>query len=110
MPKQRREIDQHVVTTDERGAGNAYHKYEILRGKGCKIKFQKGPIKECGINGIFQEDLLVVVRDRLKCFQEGEYACRENEEALKHVNLALDNLNARTANREARGVEGTSEK
>ena len=39
------------------------------------------PIKEFGINGITQEDLLRVVEHRLECFQEGDF--REAEKPIE---------------------------
>ena len=72
------------------------------------IHFQDGPIKEVGINGVANEDLLVMVMHRLRQFQDTDYACKENEDALKHLNGALHALRARTNDRVKRGVEGTS--
>lgn len=107
----------YVLATDERGAGNANHAYEVIgkeEGKpesflGC-VKFQNGPIKEAGLNGLMNEDLLAIVIDRLRGFQSGSFACKENEVALSKVELALSILNERTAARMARGVEGTHQK
>ena len=88
------------------------HRYAIRINEGeisQHIKFQKGPIKEEGHNGIQNEDLLIIVITRLSDFQRTEFACEENEEAAKHCVLALDALNKRTAKRIKRGVEGTNE-
>ena len=105
-----------VVALDERGAGNANHDYEVRpveEGKGFsvggRIIFQNGPIKENGVNGLMNEDLLAIVADRLEGFQSGKYACIANNNALTHVLGALSALRKRTNEREERGVEGTSE-
>ena len=109
-----------VICTDEPGAGGACHKYEV-RGFGINepsglaplfagVQFQNGPIKENEVNGCHQEDLLAIVLDRLQSFQSGEYACRENAIALTKIEEAMMWLNKRTADRQARGVEGTSSK
>ena len=74
------------------------------------IKFQKGPIQEKGVNGVSNEALLAVVEHRLKGFQSGQYACRENALALTHVQEAMHWLHHRTRERIQRGVEGTSVK
>lgn len=74
----------------------------------CHIDFQEGPIKECGVNGVANEDLLLMVLTRLEAFQHSEYQCRENYEAIIAINEAIDSLRRRTNKREARGVEGTS--
>lgn len=103
-----------VEVMDQPGAGNANHVYQINSvGDNplwllSTVKFQKGPIKENGINGVMNEDLLMIVRDRLEGFQSGDYACEENAEALNNVKDALAALQSRTKKREDRGVEGTS--
>jgi hypothetical protein len=73
-----------------------------------ELAFQDGPVKEVGVNGIFVEDLLVVVRDRLERYQDGPWKCDENAEAMAAVTRALDALNVRTGNRAASGKLGTS--
>lgn len=103
------------ITADDRTHGNANHIYTIdlvggAPGSGgwkCELRFQRGPIKETGVNGITNEALLAIVADRLEGFQSGPYACEENAKALIHVMGALDVLHERTAARVARGVEGT---
>lgn len=72
------------------------------------IKFQQGPIKENGINGIRNEDLLAIVIDRLETWQNGPYRCDENETALLALKEAVDALSERTARRKVLGIEGTS--
>ena len=72
------------------------------------VQFQKGPVQEQGVNGGSIEALAAVVIDRLEGFQGGPYACDENADALAHFTAGLEILKARTAARQARGVEGTS--
>lgn len=74
----------------------------------AEVLFQKGPIKENGVNGCHNEDLLVIVLDRLDSFQRTEFKCRENALAITKIEEALLWLKARTENRIAREVEGTS--
>lgn len=108
-----------IIVMDEPGAGGACHEYRIepitLSGdhpegavNPCIIMFQKGPIQEAGVNGISVESLIAVVIDRLRSFQAGPYACRENAIALTHLEDSLMWLQKRTRDRLARGVEGTS--
>lgn len=113
-----------IVAVDEKGAGGAYHKYEVISTNLAKtniyqtnpldsdlkttINFQNGPIKENGVNGCHNEDLIAIVIDRLQCFQAGEYSCRENALAITKLEEALLWLRKRTMDREDRGVEGTS--
>jgi hypothetical protein len=74
------------------------------------ILFQNGPISEKGVNGITQEVLLAIVADRLRSFQAGPFACRENALALTKIEEAQHWLQQRTLSRMRRGVEGTHEK
>lgn len=71
------------------------------------VKFQKGPIKENGVNGCCNEDLIAMVIDRLNSFQESPYKCRENALAITKLEEALLWLRKRTMDRERRNVEGT---
>lgn len=92
---------------------NCHHEYSIEATGStgaifADIKFQKGPIKECGINGCHNEDLIAIVIDRLQCFQESEFKCRENAIAITKLEEALMWLRKRTDDRAKRGVEGTS--
>lgn len=90
--------------------GNASHVYEVSVEllSVTDITFQHGPVDAYGINGITNEVLLVIVADRLRCFQTSKYACEENAEALLGVTAALHWLEARTSNRTRRNVEGTN--
>lgn len=73
-----------------------------------KVRFQKGPIKECGVNGVCNEDLIAMVICRLEHFQKSEFSCRENALAITKLEEALLWLRKRTMGRENRKVEGTS--
>ena len=109
-----------VTVTDAPGSGGANHRYEISGfdteknpshfdggTAECVILFQNGPINEAGINGITQEVLLSIVCDRLRSFQAGPFASRENALALTKLEEAQHWLLHRTRARMARGVEGT---
>lgn len=116
-----------ISVLDEPGAGGANHLYRIegmdtttntscpfgkLYGTGADhshVLFQNGPIPEVGVNGVTQEALLAIVIDRLRAFQAGPYACRENALALTKIEEALHWLHHRTRARMDRGVEGTHE-
>ena len=73
-----------------------------------KVDFQEGPVKECGVNGIGNEDVLGMILLRLEGFQQTEFACEENVKAIEHIKNALKILRERTNKRRARNVEGTS--
>lgn len=84
-----------------------------VEGLGIRIDWQKGPLGTGTArrqpNGAFVEAVIEAAKQRIAFYQEGDYACVENATAIEHLELALDALHSRTANREARGVEGTSE-
>lgn len=100
---------------------NAPHTFKVIRAQeenseahkgenlvlSC-IHFQEGPIKKCGVNGVSNEDLLVMVVRRLEGFQNSEFKCRENACAITKIEEALLWLRKRTMGRENRGVEGTN--
>ena len=97
--------------TDEEGlpaGGNAI-------SVGLSVEWQKGPLGEEGLdrlepNGAFVETLIAVALQRIEWYQEvngGKFACEENSNAIDYLKGALDVLDHRTKDRQARGVEGT---
>lgn len=90
-------------------------------GKGIMISWQAGPLAVNGVreepNGAFVEGVIEAAIDRLNYYQgenrpdgsegPGKFRCRENALAITKLEEALHWLNHRTADREARGVEGT---
>jgi len=106
-----------VVTVDDHSF-HAHHDYqiekvpqspddppEVLAG----IKFQMGPIKENGVNGVHNEDLIAIAIHRLDHLNTDRFRCRENSLAITKLEEALMWLRKRTEDREVRGVEGTSQ-
>lgn len=92
---------------------NAPHHFEVVNKETleviAKVNFQEGPIKENGINGVNNEDLLLMVLTRLEHFQKSEYTCKENDIAIMKLEETLMWLRKRTLGRVNRGVEGTSQ-
>ena len=80
-------------------------------GRGFAISWQRGPLgrdaERKEPNGAFVEDVIAAAADRIEFYQKSQFACKENEEALDHLNKALAILNMRTRRRESQGVEGT---
>lgn len=80
---------------------------------GIDINWQNGPLgrgegrKEP--NGAFVEGVIEAALGRLQYYQESQFNCRENAIAITKLEEALLWLGKRTADREARGVEGTHE-
>lgn len=118
-----------VYRADAPGAGGASHHYLIVK-EGAKpsgrcagyldfstedivgvINFQHGTRHESSsVHGVLDTDLLEIVRDRLKAFNQGEYATRENALAITHIEEALMWMNKRVEDRAERGVLGTTQK
>ena len=115
---QKRNNINEIYREGDTGPGGAYHHYVIYHGLDperdetrTEIKFQKGPRDADGsIGGVVDQALLEIVRDRLKHFQAGEFACRENACALTHIEEALMWMNRRSEDRAERGVLGTYNK
>lgn len=104
------------VTSHESKYGYIGHSKEV-EDKNTLIVFQHGPMQEIndlgnpnGVNGLTESALLSIVEDRLACFQAGEFACMENQQALLKIQEALMWLHKRTLDRERRGVQGTYQK
>lgn len=91
---------------------NAPHHFKVIAMESGKqvgeVNFQEGPIKEIGVNGVNNEDLILMVLTRLQAFQDSAFKCRENACAITKLEEALMWLRKRTLDREVRGVEGTS--
>lgn len=83
-------------------------------GMGLHIYWQNGPLgtgeDRQEPNGAFVEDVIDACIQRIEFYNsasEGKFRCRENSLAITHLEEALHWLQARTAKRESRGVEGT---
>jgi hypothetical protein len=80
-------------------------------GTGINLTWQNGPLGRDGErkepNGAFVEGVIQAALDRLNYYQASKFACETNAEAVDHLELALRALERRTAEREARAVEGT---
>lgn len=80
-------------------------------GNGFAIGWQNGPLGR-GLdreepNGAFVEDVIAAAVDRIEFYQGSRFESDYNARALKHLQEALQALHQRTADREARDVEGT---
>lgn len=79
---------------------------------GVFIQWQSGPLRDqegnpVPRNGAFVDEVIQVAIDRLNFYQDSKFNCVYNADAIAHLEQALARLNARTADRENRGVEGT---
>ena len=86
---------------------NAPHHFKVFNIQNEQIgevNFQKGPIKENGVNGVCNEDLISMVICRLEHFQKSDFSCRENAVAITKLEESLLWLRKRTMGREQSGV------
>lgn len=93
----------HFSVTKQVGVPNGEPYDEVIQ----TVDFQEGPIKENGVNGVNNEDLIAMVINRLEHFNRSEFSCRENAMAITKLEESLLWLRKRTMGRETRGVEGT---
>lgn len=111
-----------VFAIGEKGNGGANHLYHVVnevypigepvrRELISQVKFQNGARHmEGSTMGVIDSDLLEIVRDRLICFQAGEFASDYNAKALHHIEEALMWMNRRVEDRIERNVLGTMNK
>ena len=83
----------------------------VSSGRGFAISWQNGPLGRGDTrrepNGAFVEDVIEACRDRLRFYQQSEFGCDENQEAIEHIEQAMEALELRTKRRIAQNVEGT---
>ena len=86
------------------------HNFIYVRHDVNSISFtiQNGPIKEVGKNGCQIDDMMYVCLEMLSKLN-AKFPCVENERAISSLADSIKHLAERKANREARGVEGTSQ-
>jgi hypothetical protein len=98
-----------AITTTSDGVNVDGHAYVLVAGaRNQEIGFQLGPVAEAGVNGFQNEQLIAVLVHRLGVLNKA-FPCRENSLAITKLEEALLWLEKRTADRKARGVEGTNQ-
>jgi len=95
---------------------DAGHTYELVNHESEEtqtihfIKKQKtdteSDVLETVQQGTTNEAVISMLIDRMQVLNES-FPSKFNDDAIKHLHLAYEALVARTADREARGVEGT---
>lgn len=100
-------IAENYLDADGKPAGG------MVEAIGLNVSWQNGPLgrgdDRIEPNGAFVETLIEAARQRIEWYNANGFACRENSLAITKLEEALHWLNARTARREAAGVEGTHE-
>lgn len=72
------------------------------------INFQEGPVRDSGTNGCQTPNIIEVLITELERLNVGELATLDSTQAILHLREAKKYLDARTHDRMARDVEGTS--
>lgn len=85
------------------------HNFVYVRHDVNSISFtlQNGPIKEVGVNGCQVETIIHAAKMMIEGLNL-KVPCRENAVAITKLDEAIMWLEKRTKDRQARGVEGTS--
>ena len=85
----------------------------VASGVGFCISWQNGPLgsgrQRKEPNGAFVETVLDAVIQRIEFYQESRFRSDDNDITLGHLRAVQKHLEARTRDREQRGVEGTHE-
>lgn len=77
-------------------------------GQYIALDFQDGPIKEYGVNGTTNEEIISLLIDRLESL-DALFPASYNSLAIGSLYLAKAALESRTEDRIARDVEGTNQ-
>lgn len=98
-----------AISRSSAGADVDGHGYQVVAGpQAYHLTFQSGPVQEAGVNGLQNEQLIAVLVHRLGVLNKA-FPCRENSLAITKLEEARMWLEKRTADRKARGVEGTNQ-
>jgi hypothetical protein len=96
----------HNALVDYRGSDGTYHDTYILVDENqVTFTIQDGPIGDVGVNGIQVTDMLEFVKEVYKSLNHA-FPCRENSITITKIEEAIHWQDARTKDRESRGVEG----
>lgn len=95
--------------------GNGRPAGGYVKGIGLDIQWQDGPLgapddpDRAEPNGAFVETVIASVLQRIEHYNETQFHCKENDQAIAKLESALEWLNRRTQRRVDAGVEGTHE-
>jgi len=110
-----------VCLVGQRGRGWANSIYEVFKADAsstdlplARLQFQDGaPDDQQTIQGLHNEDLIMILMDRIRGLDGGYdvgYHDPNNHKAVEHLEYALMHLCKRTQDRRQRGIEGTQQK
>lgn len=95
----------HLFDNEIRPFNFIYVRHDV---NSLSFNIQKGPVKQWGVNGIQVVTLIETAKLMIEKLNE-KYPCHENTYTIECLKLAIISQDRRTRNREARGVEGTSQ-
>lgn len=101
------ELLESVVINQNWTNDNGTHNGGVSTGIGFTISWQRGPINEAGRNGAFLIEVLQSCFNQLEYFQNSNYSCQENVEALIHLQKCIELLESRRNRRLSTGTLGT---
>ena len=87
------------------GEGN--HEGGVSTGIGYTIAWQRGSLNVEGRNGAFLIEVLESCKNQLDSFNNGKFACPENEQASQSLLDCIMALKERSNRRKAQGTLGT---
>lgn len=82
--------------------------YTMVTANTLTFQIQDGPIKEAGVNGMQITDVLNFTKEVYRSLNAA-FPCRENSITITKIEEAIHWQDARTKDRESRGVEGKNE-
>ena len=100
-PKYKNMLDDDGIPT----RGSAFIEPTPGDGLPMYIRYQNGPVKVAGRNGVQVDDVLQAALQRLEFLQE-KFPCVENALTISSLKTAVWWQEERTRRREAQGVEG----
>ncbi len=77
----------------------------LVENNAVTFTVQDGPIGDVGVNGMQVTDMLIFVKEVYKSLNHA-FPCRENSLTITKIEEAIHWQDARTKDRESRGVEG----
>lgn len=101
------------IRADEEDGSGASHHYAAIIGADtvAAVQFQQGPrLDASSTRGVTEAVLMAILIDRMRGFQSGPYACRENAIILTKLEECLMWTRHRADERAARGVLGRNAK
>jgi hypothetical protein len=100
------------MESDEEMEFDTYHHFQFHNKKTgdvlLDLRYQKGGVKNHGVNGINSGDVIMAEIIRLRAAQNGQLSCKENAMVITHLEAAMLWNNKRADRRVKELTEGTN--